>query len=59
MYGFEHNDIDPHDSVPIHAMKVLLRKNLGAMGPVIERRVEEGTEAYLKKAGSYEGKKAL
>lgn len=48
MFGFEHNDIDPNDTVPIHAIKVLLRKNLPALGPVIRQRVVEGFEAHLR-----------
>lgn len=48
MYGFEHNDVDPHDSVPIHALKVLLRKNLSALSPIIKQRVEEGCQGFLQ-----------
>jgi hypothetical protein len=48
MLGFEHNHIDPHDAIPIHVLKVLLRKNLVILGPVIKQRVKEGVHAYLQ-----------
>jgi hypothetical protein len=42
MYGFEHNDTDPHDSVPIRAVKVLLRMHLPILRPLIRSKIAEG-----------------
>ncbi|KAI1299005.1 cytochrome P450 [Xylaria venustula] len=50
MFGFEHNAVDPHDSVPIHALKVQLRKHLDDLRPMILHRISEGIEHHLKKS---------
>ena len=41
MHGFEHNDIDPHDAIPIRSLKVLLRSNLSHVQPRIQQRIEQ------------------
>ncbi|KAI1255403.1 hypothetical protein MGN70_003469 [Eutypa lata] len=47
MFGFEHNGVDPNDSIPIYVLKVLLRKNLESLSPVIQQRVKEGIQGHL------------
>ena len=41
MYGFEHNDVDPHNAIPARALKVLLRTNLENLLPAFTRRIKE------------------
>ncbi|KAI0975056.1 cytochrome P450 [Xylaria arbuscula] len=50
MFGFEHNAVDPNDSVPIHVLKVQLRKHMGELRPVIVRRISEAIEHHLQKS---------
>lgn len=47
MYGFEHNNIDPHDNVPIRAVKVLLRMHIPVLRPLIRRKIREGFETAV------------
>jgi hypothetical protein len=49
MFGFEHNDVDPHNTVPARTLKVLLRLQLPTLRPLIEARIEEGFHSELKK----------
>ena len=41
MYGFEHNDVDPHNAIPARTLKVLLRTNLDSLLPAFTRRIKE------------------
>ena len=41
MYGFEHNDVDPHNAIPARTLKVLLRTNLERLLPAFARRIRE------------------
>ncbi|KAI0018948.1 cytochrome P450 [Xylariomycetidae sp. FL0641] len=50
MLGFEHNDIDANDSIPIHVLKVLLRNHLHHLAPIIQLRVTEGIQNRLQAA---------
>lgn len=47
MYGFEHNDVDLHDVIPIRTLKVLLRTNLPTLQPKIQNRIEQVFEEQL------------
>ncbi|KAF2464155.1 cytochrome P450 [Lindgomyces ingoldianus] len=47
MFGFEHNDIDPHNAIPGRTIKVLLRIHLPAIRPMIEKRINEGFNYML------------
>lgn len=40
MYGFEHNDVDPHNAIPVRTLKVLLRMNLPSLIPALQPRIE-------------------
>jgi hypothetical protein len=42
MWGFKHDDTDPHDSVPIRTVKVLLRTHIPSLRPLIRTKIEEG-----------------
>ncbi|KAI1493662.1 cytochrome P450 [Biscogniauxia mediterranea] len=55
MLGFEHNDVDPHNSIPIHVLKVLLRKNLDTLSPVIQQGVKESLDCHLRNLPQHEG----
>ena len=55
MYGFEHNDVDPHDVIPIRTLKVLLRTNLPNLQPRIQRRIEEVFEDQLNSSKAVKG----
>ena len=55
MYGFQHNDVDPHNRIPIRSLKVLLRSNLPALQPKIQRRIEEEFSEQLEKAPCEDG----
>ncbi|RYP22058.1 hypothetical protein DL767_009132 [Monosporascus sp. MG133] len=59
MYGFELDDTDPNNSVPTHACKILLRKNLQNLGPVIAMRVHDAFEAEISKAKQQNGNTTL
>lgn len=48
MFGFEHNDIDMNDTVPLYALKVFLRKNMPILRPKIQKGVVEGMEVCLR-----------
>ncbi|KAF2691972.1 cytochrome P450 [Lentithecium fluviatile CBS 122367] len=39
MFGFEHNEVDPHNAVPARTLKVLLRKHLPDIRPIIQKRI--------------------
>ena len=41
MYGFEHNEVDPHNAIPARTLKVLLRTNLENLLPAFTRRIKE------------------
>lgn len=41
MFGFELNDVDPHDAIPRRVAKVHIRENLHSLGPILNQRVEE------------------
>ena len=49
MYGFEHNEIDPHKSIPVRTLKVLLRANLPQMYPILQLRIEQ---AFARELGN-------
>lgn len=49
MFGFEHSDVDPHNTVPARTLKVLLRKNLPKLRPIINKRVIEGFDTEIRK----------
>ncbi|PHH84218.1 hypothetical protein CDD83_2300 [Cordyceps sp. RAO-2017] len=51
MFGFEHNDVDPNDTIPIQALKVCLRRDLPRLAPVMRQRVQESVEAFLSRSG--------
>ncbi|ORY17075.1 cytochrome P450 [Clohesyomyces aquaticus] len=55
MYGFEHNDVDPHNSVAGRTLKVLLRMNLAFLRPSIEARIEEGIASSVSRGQASEG----
>lgn len=58
MFGFEHNGVDPNDSIPIYVLKVLLRKNLESLSPVIQQRVKEGIQGHLLNSPQSGGRKS-
>jgi hypothetical protein len=41
MFGFELNDVDPHDSIPRRVFKTLARENLPSLSAVLSLRVKE------------------
>ena len=51
MYGFEHNEIDPHNTVPLRTLKVLLRINLPELYPVLQGRIEQAFATELGNKG--------
>lgn len=48
MYGFEPNELDPHNSIPNRVFKVLVRQNLMTLNNVMEKRVQEGLEIVMR-----------
>jgi hypothetical protein len=56
MYGFEYGEVDPHDSVPTRAIKVLFRMNLPRLRPLIERKVRDVFDLELNKGSKLEGR---
>ncbi|KAH6669837.1 cytochrome P450 [Halenospora varia] len=40
MYGFEHNDVDPHNAIPVRTLKVLLRTNIPQLMPKLRPKIE-------------------
>ena len=55
MYGFEHNDIDPQDVIPIRTLKVSLRTKLPYLEPKILQRIEEAFAEQMKNSESING----
>ncbi|KAF2469379.1 cytochrome P450 [Lindgomyces ingoldianus] len=55
MYGFQVGDIDPHSSIPMRVIKVLLRMHLPVLRPVIESRIRQGFEKALGKGCRVDG----
>ena len=55
MYGFEHNDVDPRNAIPIRTLKVLLRINLPILQPKIQHRIEQVFEEELSSSKSNTG----
>jgi hypothetical protein len=53
MFGFELNDVDPHDSIPRRVFKTLARENLPNLSAVMNLRVQE---VFARIRGSGEGK---
>lgn len=53
MFGFELNDVDPHDSIPRRVFKTLARENLPNLSAVIALRVKE---VFARIQGTGEGK---
>ena len=41
MYGFEHNEVDPHNEVPRRYLKVYLRTSLPLLQAKFQQRIEE------------------
>lgn len=41
MFGFELNDVDPHDAIPRRVAKIYVRENLQKLSGIMKRRVEE------------------
>jgi hypothetical protein len=52
MFGFELNDVDPHDAIPRRVAKILIRENLHQLGGIMKRRIEE----VFARLGITEGK---
>jgi hypothetical protein len=55
MWGFKHDQTDPHDTVPIRTVKVLLRMHIPILRPIISRKVHEGFERVLTKGRKHDG----
>lgn len=55
MYGFEHNDVDPHNAIPVRTLKVLLRTNLHALYPDIQPKIESAFRTELSDKPSIDG----
>lgn len=49
MFGFEHNDVDPHNTVASRTLKVMLRLHLPALRREIQNSIAEGFQAYFGK----------
>ncbi len=41
MFGFELNDVDPHDSIPRRVFKTLARENLTNLSTIMNTRIKE------------------
>ena len=52
MFGFELNDVDPHDSMPRPVFKTLARENLPNLSTIMRQRVEE---VFARISGEGEG----
>ncbi len=57
MYGFEQNDLDPNDTIPVRTLKVLLRLNLKPLQPKIQQRIEEVFASELHGKSNRDGKR--
>lgn len=57
MYGFEHNDVDPHNAIPARTLKVLLRTNLENILPAFTRRIKEVFAKEVDRKPSADGGK--
>lgn len=55
MYGFEHNEIDPYNAVPIRTLKVLLRTNLPLLYPTLQSRIEQAFAIELSRTDVVNG----
>lgn len=55
IYGFEHNDVDPHDSIPNRVVKVLLRMHLPALVPLIEQKIRDGFQKAVSNEAEIHG----
>ena len=58
MYGFEHNDVDPHNAIPARTLKVLLRTNLENLLPAFTRRIKEVFTKEVDSKPSADGSKS-
>lgn len=58
MYGFEHNDVDPHNAIPARTLKVLLRTNLENLLPAFTRRIKEVFAKEVDSKSSADGSKS-
>ncbi len=45
MYGFEQNDLDPNDTIPVRTLKVLLRLNLKPLQPKYSEELKKFSQA--------------
>jgi hypothetical protein len=49
MWSFRHDQMDPHDSVPVRTVKVLLQSHIPLLSPVINSEISEGFDRILAK----------
>ena len=56
MWGFKHDETDPHDSVPIRTVKVLLRMHIPLLRPSIKHKIHEGFNRVLANGYKRDGK---
>ncbi len=56
MFGFEQNDVDPNDTIPVRTLKVLLRLNLKPLLPKMQLRIEEVFARELQGKPKKDGK---
>ncbi|KAF1993952.1 cytochrome P450 [Amniculicola lignicola CBS 123094] len=47
MWGFKHDGTDPHDNVPIRTVKVLLRKHIPTLRPLIQKKIQDGYSTVI------------
>jgi len=55
MYGFEHNDVDPHNAIPVRTLKVLLRMNIADLQPSLQPKIEKAFQHELGVGRSIDG----
>lgn len=55
MFGFEHNDIDPHNDIARRVLKVCLRMNLPSMQEGLQYIIDQALAQVLLSDTGHEG----
>ncbi|KAL1961857.1 hypothetical protein VTN77DRAFT_981 [Rasamsonia byssochlamydoides] len=59
MFGFEHNDIDPHNSIPSRVLKVLLRMSLPKLQSRLQAPIQKVLSEELGRKEAVDGWKTV